>query len=163
MTLQEVYELSKDLLTEHGFEYVRVEFGNAKRQAGLAVFDGRTKVPKIMRLSKALILARTDDETKNTILHEIAHFIRGANHGHDAEWVRIAKSIGCTGEQYHTTSLPGQYVLYVEGTMEKIRSYHKRPTDKSNTWIKGRKEETCGKLKVAYTCDYEKMVADRAI
>jgi hypothetical protein len=33
---------------------------------------------------------------RQTLLHEIAHVLRGLEGGHDAEWLDIAHKIGCT-------------------------------------------------------------------
>lgn len=46
------------------------------------------------------------DAFRNTVLHEIAHIIAGARHGHDDVWKRIAMNIGCTGERCHQLEVP---------------------------------------------------------
>lgn len=42
---------------------------------------------------------RTEKEVTNTILHEIAHAIVGAKHGHDRVWRAKALEIGCDGQR----------------------------------------------------------------
>lgn len=47
-----------------------------------------------IELSSRLVNNYHWEEVKATTLHEIAHAIAGAGHGHDAYWKKICKSIG---------------------------------------------------------------------
>ena len=52
-------------------------------------------------LSVSYCLRATRADIENTLLHEIAHAIVGARHGHDAVWQARARAIGCTAERCH--------------------------------------------------------------
>ena len=52
-------------------------------------------------LSVSYCLRATRAEIENTLLHEIAHAIAGAEHGHDAVWQAKAQELGCTAERCH--------------------------------------------------------------
>ena len=52
-------------------------------------------------LSVSYCLRATRADIKNTLLHEIAHAIVGAEHGHNAAWQRKARQLGCTAERCH--------------------------------------------------------------
>ncbi len=52
-------------------------------------------------LSVSYCLRATRADIENTLLHEIAHAIVGAEHGHDAVWQARARAIGCTAERCH--------------------------------------------------------------
>ena len=54
---------------------------------------------KVIFLSKPMVLTITEEKTKDTILHEIAHAIVGHEHHHDEVWKKFAISIGCNGER----------------------------------------------------------------
>jgi hypothetical protein len=41
----------------------------------------------------------SDDDVRDTILHEIAHALVGPRHGHDATWAARARAIGCSGQR----------------------------------------------------------------
>lgn len=98
------------------------------------------------------------EETKDVILHEIAHALTGSGHGHDWMWRRMCIKVGARPERCYTPEARGGEVKTVEGkwkliiadTGEVIRSYHRQPKirDWSGRWISGRKAETFGKLQV---------------
>ena len=52
-------------------------------------------------LSVSYCLRATRADIENTLLHEIAHAIVGAEHGHDAVWQQKAREIGSTAERCH--------------------------------------------------------------
>ncbi len=52
-------------------------------------------------LSVSYCLRATRADIENTLLHEIAHAMVGAEHGHDAVWQAAANAIGCTAERCH--------------------------------------------------------------
>lgn len=88
--------LALNLMFEHGL----IEQGwfyswdRSKARNGLCNYTD-----KIISMSKYLAPVRTYDQNKNTILHEIAHVLVGAGHGHDAVWKAKAIEIGSDGER----------------------------------------------------------------
>lgn len=91
--------MGERLLRRHGlgdwelvFDHARARFGvcrPARRQIGL---------------SRSLTALSTPDQVRNTLLHEIAHALVGAEHGHDAVWRAQAIAIGSDGTR--TDDLP---------------------------------------------------------
>ena len=92
MQLDQARTLATTLLARHGLPGWRVVFDNAKTRAGVCRFDRHE-----IGLSRVLTRLHTDDEVRDTVLHEIAHALVGAGHGHDAVWRAQARAIGCSG------------------------------------------------------------------
>jgi SprT protein len=95
MTLSEVQELAHCLMRKHNlvpewtfrFDRSRVRFGlcNYKK--------------KVISLSRHLVELNSEDEIRETILHEIAHALAPRGAGHGPKWRSIAVSIGCNGRR----------------------------------------------------------------
>jgi len=94
MTLQEAKKLAQNLMREHGLTYDgwTFKFDNARRRAGVCKYYNKT-----IGLSKYLLPYMKDDKVKDTLLHEIAHAMVGAGHGHNRVWQTQAIAIGCNG------------------------------------------------------------------
>ena len=100
-TLADVETLAQRLLARH------------KAQSGLGTlwtfgFDLSTSRAGVCRyrdqridLSVSYCLRATRADIENTLLHEIAHAIVGAEHGHDRVWKAKAQEIGSTAERCH--------------------------------------------------------------
>jgi predicted SprT family Zn-dependent metalloprotease len=86
--------MARQLMDEHGLTGWRVELDNAKRRAGVCRFGER-----VIGLSAPLTELHTEDEVRDTVLHEIAHALVGPAHGHDALWRATAVRIGCSGKR----------------------------------------------------------------
>ena len=116
-TINDVIELANELLnkeftftTYYGTHNVsaksigyRFEFNNRKRAFGTCNYS-----QKIIGLSLPLCtenLDKIDSRIYNTILHEIAHALSvhvygiRFGRGHGANWVSVAKQIGCDGKR----------------------------------------------------------------
>ncbi|HZJ07774.1 MAG TPA: SprT-like domain-containing protein [Nocardioidaceae bacterium] len=91
MKLADAFGLGQDLLVGHGLGQWRLEFDQAKTRAGVCR-PGR----KLIGLSAPLTRLHTEEEVRDTILHEIAHALVGAHHGHDEVWRAKAREIGCS-------------------------------------------------------------------
>jgi predicted SprT family Zn-dependent metalloprotease len=67
---------------------------------------GNVRVEYEMRLSVP-IYSRPENEHafRNTVLHEAAHILAGIEHGHNAHWQFVARSIGCTAQRCHTLNV----------------------------------------------------------
>lgn len=83
-------------MTEHGLiqQGWTFKFDSAKRRFGVCKYR-----PKVIGLSSHLTELNDIERVRNTILHEIAHALVGASHGHDNVWRRKAIEIGCDGER----------------------------------------------------------------
>ena len=100
-TLADVETLARDLFARH-----RAESGlGAKWSSGFDLSTARGGVCRYrdarIDLSVSYCLRATRAEIEDTLLHEIAHAIVGAQHGHDAVWQTKAHEIGCTAERCH--------------------------------------------------------------
>ena len=109
MDLMEARELALQLMKEHDLEYrFRFEFDNAKRRFGSCSFS-----PRIITLSRNLVLLNDQQRVTNTILHEIAHALAGPGNGHNWVWRQIALEIGCNGKRCYSK----QDTIVVERTL----------------------------------------------
>ena len=99
--LRDAYAMAEHLLEAHGLDDWGVAFDNAKRRAGICRFGERT-----LGLSAPLTAVHSEDDVRDTILHEIAHALVGPRHGHDATWQAKARAIGCSGERCVSPDAP---------------------------------------------------------
>tara|TARA_R100001244_G_scaffold72248_1_gene58393 strand:+ start:95 stop:592 length:498 start_codon:yes stop_codon:yes gene_type:complete len=109
-------------------------------------------------VSKKLANLNSIEESKDVVLHEIAHALTGIGHGHDAVWKRMCVKVGARPERCYSSEANGGNVKQVKGKYKVINKdtgkvysyYHRRPKrrDWSEAWIKGRRRETEGKLQV---------------
>ena len=105
--LDETEELAMRLMEQHGLEGWSFQFSDATRQAGVCQYS-----LKVIGMSRLYCVHVTDQEVRDTILHEIAHAIVGPGHHHDRIWKATARSIGCTGDRCHTAefALPRYFI-----------------------------------------------------
>jgi predicted SprT family Zn-dependent metalloprotease len=109
MRLEDAETLARSLMAEHKLRGWTFRFDNAKRRFGSCSFDTKT-----ISVSRHLAVLNDEGAVRDTILHEIAHAMAGAGHGHDARWRILAHSIGATGtrcyddDKIHTP--PGRWI-----------------------------------------------------
>lgn len=66
---------------------------------------------KTITLSRPITLLSTKPEVRDTILHEIAHALVGAEHGHDEVWQAMALKIGARPEATgHLNQIAARYL-----------------------------------------------------
>ena len=109
-------------------------------------------------VTKVLANLNTIEETKDVVLHEIAHALTGPGHGHDFVWKRMCRKVGARPERCYTPedkggtvkTTKGKYKLINRDTGEVYRYYYRRPKHKdwSTRWVTGKKAQTYGKLQV---------------
>ena len=109
-------------------------------------------------VTKKLALINTIEESKDVVLHEIAHALTGRGHGHDHVWKRMCRKVGARPERCYkpkerggsVNTIEGKYKLVNKDTGEVYRYYHSKPrrTNWNGVWLQGKKRETEGKLKV---------------
>lgn len=112
------------LLRLHLDETWSFGFDNAKRRAGLCNFTARR-----ITLSRYLTARYDDDTNHQTLLHEVAHAIAGADAGHGAAWRRVADELGYIGGVTHHGETATELAPWV-GTCPAghIVYRHRRPT-----------------------------------
>lgn len=101
MDLEAARRLGRELLDEHGLGDWTLVLDRAKQRAGVC----RHHVRQI-GLSAPLTALHGEADVRDTILHEIAHALVGARHGHDDVWRAAALRIGCSGQRCTDPSLP---------------------------------------------------------
>lgn len=110
MDLTEVKNLAIKRIHEHNLFDWTFEWDNAKTSFGCCNYR-----KKRITLSKILTPHRTYEQINNTILHEIAHALVGAGHGHDKVWRQKAIEIGCDGKRCgEVIKIKGKYKLVCE-------------------------------------------------
>ena len=94
MDTRDALAVARRLIAEHGLSGWTVGLDRAKTRAGACHYSRR-----LITLSTPLTRLHTEDDVRDTILHEIAHALVGPRHRHDAVWRAKALEIGCTGQR----------------------------------------------------------------
>lgn len=138
MTHAQAETLAITLMKEHGVydDGWRFKWSNGKRQLGCAQVKkrrdpiaGKAIEIKTIKLSRHLVSLNTDDEVRDTILHEIAHAIAGLNNGHNHVWKAACRRIGArpqrlAGEEVRIVK--GRYAIYCPSCDRDIARRHRR-------------------------------------
>lgn len=124
MDLRAALALGRELLDQHGLDDWTIELDRAKTRAGVC----RPRI-RTISLSGYLTQLHPEHEVRDTILHEIAHALVGARHGHDAVWRAKALAIGCSGDRCTSTDAPRLEGPWA-GTCPRghVATRHRRPT-----------------------------------
>jgi hypothetical protein len=160
MDPQAALELLNTKLAEHGLA-ARGWTGDLDSAVGR--FGSCSHRRKRISLSRHLVAANRDEETLDTILHEIAHALTEPGEAHGAEWQRVAARLGArpdrTAPPGETTGVDGSWFLVHEGTGEVLRTYHRRPRrmDVAGSWIRGRRRETEGRLRIVSAAELTRL------
>ncbi|AEG43297.1 SprT-like domain-containing protein [Isoptericola variabilis] len=101
MDLHDAQRLARELMAEHGLDGWRFRFDRARRRAGVCRHDRRE-----IGLSAPLTALYSEADVRETLLHEIAHALVGAKHGHDAVWRATAVRIGASGRRLVSDEAP---------------------------------------------------------
>ncbi len=94
--MESILQMALTLMTDHGLKKWRFQFDHSTRRAGCCNYR-----KKLISISFDLARNASDDDIRDTILHEIAHALVGRKYNHDAVWKARAKEIGCSGERTH--------------------------------------------------------------
>jgi predicted SprT family Zn-dependent metalloprotease len=123
MDLFQAERQAKLLMAAHGLTGWRFEWDNAKSRFGRCRHSDR-----LISLSRVLTVQRTEEAVRNTVLHEIAHALVGASHGHDAVWRRKALSIGCDGKRCSADKVEVSYKWHGLCPNGHIIKRHRKPS-----------------------------------
>jgi hypothetical protein len=157
MKLANAQTLLLEKMAEHGLVELgwKMNWDDAKKRFGYCSIG-----KKVISLSRPLTEANPESEVLDTILHEIAHALASLEHqadcGHDERWKAVCRRIGarpeaCFGED-DVVMPEAPWVLAHAETGEVFYSYLRKPAkDVTKMWIRGRKEETLGKLVIRAT------------
>lgn len=113
---------------------------------------------KEIGITKKLASINTLEETKDVVLHEIAHALVGPGHGHNHVWKSMCRKVGARPERCYKSeenggnvkTIKGKYKLINKETGEVYKYYHRRPRTRNwnGVWLIGKKKETLNKLQV---------------
>ena len=101
MDIEDARVLAEGLLREHGLTGWSLVFDRARTRAGVCRY-GRREIG----LSAVLTALHEPELVRSTVLHEVAHALVGARHGHDSVWRATARAIGSDGERCLSASAP---------------------------------------------------------
>ena len=87
--LAEVAREARTLMDAHGLEEWTLRFGAAQRRLGACLEQS-----KIIEIARWHAAHDEPGQVTDTILHEIAHALAGANAGHGPDWKAVARRIG---------------------------------------------------------------------
>jgi hypothetical protein len=104
--LGEVRTLANNLMRRHNLAGWHFKFNDNRRRLGVCRYYERS-----IELSTYHVASGNWGEITNTILHEIAHALVGAGHGHGIVWKRKAIEIGCNGERCGHMDAPSKYLV----------------------------------------------------
>ncbi|MDO5746303.1 MAG: SprT-like domain-containing protein [Actinomycetaceae bacterium] len=89
MDIDDAVVLARQLMNNYGLHEWDIRIDRAVRRAGMC----REKA-KVIQLSGKLIPLYGESMVRDIILHEIAHALVGAKHGHDSVWKAQARQLG---------------------------------------------------------------------
>ena len=154
MNLNAAEKLANSLIKKH--LSARWTFKWNRRTSSFGLCNHTTEE---IQLSKILTEHETVEHVTNTILHEIAHALAGPFEKHGPRWKQIARSLGLKNPTASTTSsaMPTERKsMYKWALMfgdEMVRGFHRKPgarmfQDIGELYVRGRKAETFGKLRI---------------
>ena len=83
--------MARRLMDEHGLTGWTLAFGEARTRLGACHFRHH-----VIRISRTHALEGSEEQIRDTVLHEIAHAIAGHGAGHGPLWKATARRIGAT-------------------------------------------------------------------
>jgi predicted SprT family Zn-dependent metalloprotease len=89
MDLTVLEAIANGELTRHGLKGWTFAFANTKRRLGACKFRARR-----IEIAKYYALNNSDESVMDTLYHEIAHAIAGANAQHGPKWKAVAARLG---------------------------------------------------------------------
>ena len=89
--LNGVAGMARRLMDEHGLTGWTLAFGEARKRLGACHFRHH-----VIWISRTHALDGSEEQIRDTVLHEIAHAIAGPEAGHGPLWKAIARRIGAT-------------------------------------------------------------------
>lgn len=94
MQVERLHGMARELMDKHGLTDWSFTVDFAKRRFGRCQYRSKT-----ISLSLPLVKLNSEDEVRDTMLHEIAHAIAGHSAGHGSQWRRTAHAVGARAER----------------------------------------------------------------
>jgi predicted SprT family Zn-dependent metalloprotease len=162
MTHAEAQQLALDLMHQHGLLQAGWQFrwNNGKRQLGVCRVR-RNRLPrsadftevKTIGLSRHLVALNSDEEVRDTILHEIAHAIAGVKNGHNHLWKETCRKIGArprrlAGEGVKVVQAP--YIIVCDCCQRSLGKRHRRVSARklARSYCRSCGPQSMGKLRL---------------
>jgi len=154
MNLNDAQSMAISLIKEHGLSDGSnmeghgwiFEFDNAKRRFG-SCKNPTGKHGRKITLSRHLTELNSEDDVRDTILHEIAHALHWEEtreFSHNRKWQKIAVSIGCNGLRCYGSEIVAPEKIWI-GTCpscdRKIERYRIRKTLACGSCCNGKYDE----------------------
>lgn len=103
MELSKAYTLARSLMNQHGLQSWGFEFDKSVRRFGLCSYR-----KKKIYLSRRLVTDNSEEEVRDTSLHEVAHALSWLKHGrkgcgHGALWKAMCVEIGARPERCYSS------------------------------------------------------------
>jgi len=137
----EYRQLALDLMARHGLRHWNFAYNRRKRAMGVCYYTAKT-----IELSVHFVDHNGLEEIRDTILHEIAHALVGAGHGHNATWKKKCVEIGARPLRCGQAAMPlGRWRAHC-GACGVLFSRHRRPKR-----LKGWFCQACGPERGSFT------------
>ena len=98
MNPHDARNLAWELMARHGLSGWRFEFDHARRRFGSCRYG-----QKLITLSRPLTLLNSEEQVRDTLLHEISHALAPGD-GHGAISKRKCREIGANPQRFYTDS-----------------------------------------------------------
>lgn len=127
------FHLANELMTQHGLQEWTFVWDRAKRRFGQCRY-----VEKQISLSRPLVALNSETQVRDTILHEIAHALAGAGHGHSKHWKEVAASIGAEPHRCY-----GPWVKRPRMKRRKLKKYRGKCPSCGRLFVRTRQVDMC--------------------
>lgn len=112
--------LARELIATHAPPGWTFSWDRAVRRLGCCKYGTRQ-----ITMSYDLTVIAPEPEVRNMILHEIAHAVAGYDAAHGPHWVRVARSLGCTGDRCYDVAKVGRIEAKWQATCPSCsKTYH---------------------------------------
>jgi predicted SprT family Zn-dependent metalloprotease len=136
MEMTQVLSLARNLMSSHGFGHLDLTLSNTKRALGRCFyrydFAQRKHVAHRIDLSRLWMSKVSEEQVRDTVLHELAHAVVGHEAGHGPVWKAAARRLGANPKR--TSDLPEDFILEIK---QEISNYKAVCTNEkcSNTYF----------------------------
>lgn len=124
MDIKKAHMMATDLIRYYCPDY-RFVFTSAKRTFGRCNYVTRT-----IGLSKGLATLNNEDQVLDTLLHEVAHAIAGAEARHGEQWKQTARSLGCAAKALYDSkvvvAVPRPFIGVCPGCQKQVTRYRRK-------------------------------------
>jgi len=108
--VKEARALLREKMNDHGLTEWKTRIGGAYRRLGMCSYK-----EKVIELSEQFVLAGTQEQILDTIMHEIAHALVGPGYGHGRVWKAKARELGATAKSASkSVNIEQRYVAHCQ-------------------------------------------------